>query len=319
MLAGNNASFLMRLRCDPALALRIADVIVESFDPADTSAAAFEETVNGWEIRPWVVEAYFGVAPDQGRVRALVAAAAGEETAKAVRFGRIEARDWVTHSLEGLAPVRVGRFFVHGRHARGAASAHAIAIEIEAALAFGTGHHGSTRACLALIGHIARRRRPRAVLDIGTGTGVLAIAAARRFHVGVRAGDTDPIAIATTRANARRNGAASLLRAVRARGIDHPALKGGAPYDLVTANILAAPLAKLAPALAQVLAPGGEIILSGLLPPDVQAVVSAYRTQKLALVGRLDIEGWATLLMRRPRLRNRPPSALRFGSLRKEG
>lgn len=300
MLEGpNNAAFVMRLRCEAALALHVADVILEHFDPADTAAAVFEETVNGPDRGPWIVEAYFDAAPDEAQVRALVAAAAGNATAQAVRFGRLESRDWVARSLEGLAPVHVGRFVVHGSHDRGAARAHEIAIEIEAALAFGTGHHGSTRGCLNLIERIGKRRRPRAVLDIGTGTGVLAIAAVRRFHIAVRAGDIDKIAVATAKANAKRNRAAGLVRAVQARGIDHPALNE-APYDLVIANILAAPLRKLAPALGRVLAPGGEIILSGLLPRDVAGIVSAFGAQKIALVGRVDVEGWATLLMRRP-------------------
>lgn len=331
MLEGpHNASFVMRLRCEAATALQIADIIVESFDPADTAAAAFEEMVNGPDLEPWIVEAYFGAAPDEGQVRALVAAAAGNKMAQEVRFGRVEACDWVAHSLEGLAPVRIGRFLVHGGHDRGAGCTHEIAIEIEAALAFGTGHHGSTRGCLALIDRIAKRRRPRAVLDVGTGTGVLAIAAARTFHVAVGAGDIDPIAVATAKANAKRNRAAAFVRPVQALGVNHPAL-AAARYDLVIANILAASLRKLAPAFAEVSAPGGEIILSGLLPRDVQGVVSAYRTQKIALVGRVDIDGWATLLMRRPfsplrkrgegrrRLRNPSSSALRFGSLRTAG
>jgi ribosomal protein L11 methyltransferase len=288
------------LRCDAATALRVAAIVVESFDPAETAAAAFEEEVHGPDAGPWIVEAYFGAAPDEGRVRALVAAAAGNQAAEAVCFGRVEARDWVNHSLEGLVPVHVGRFLVHGGHSRAAARAHDIPIEIEAALAFGTGHHGSTRACLAFIDRIARQRRPRAVLDVGTGTGVLAIAAARLFHMQVTAADIDPIAVATAKANAQRNRAAAFVRPVEARGVNHRALQGGAPYDLVIANILAAPLRKLAPALAQVLAPGGEIILSGLLARDVQGVVSAYRMQSIALAGRLDIDGWATLLMRRP-------------------
>jgi ribosomal protein L11 methyltransferase len=293
-LPPNNASFVMRLRCAAATALQIADIIFESSDPADTAATAFEERES------WVVEAYFGAAPDEARIRALVAVAANNEAAQAVRFGRLETCDWVAHSLEGLAPVRVGRFLVHGAHDRGAAGAHEIAIEIEAALAFGTGHHGSTRGCLAFIDRVAKRQRPRAILDVGTGTGVLAIAAARIFHVPVRAGDVDAIAIATAKANAKCNGAVVLVQPVKARGIAHPALQGGAPYDLITANILAAPLRKLAPALARVLAPGGEIILSGLLPRDVPGIVCTYGAQHLALVRRLNVEGWITLLMRRP-------------------
>jgi ribosomal protein L11 methyltransferase len=337
--APKNASFVMRLRCEAAMALHIADIIVESFDPADTAAAAFDERANDLDSGLWVVEGYFGAPPNEARVRALVAAAAGDATAQAVRFDRVEARDWVARSLEGLAPVRVGRFLVHGAHDRRAARPHDIAIEIEAALAFGTGHHGSTRGCLNLIERIAKRRRPRAILDVGTGTGVLAIAAARRFRIAVKAGDIDPVAVATTKANAKRNRVAGLVRPVQARGIDHPALNV-ASYDLVVANILAAPLRKLAPALGHVLAPGGEIILSGLLPRDVPGVVSAYGAQKITLVGRVDVEGWATLLMRRPfpsprkrsetgrgaadsgvmaRLPGSSSSALKSGSLRTVG
>lgn len=299
-LPPNDASHLMRLRCDATTALRVAAIVVESFDPAETAAAAFEEESNGLATGPWIVEAYFGAAPDEDRVRALLAAAVGEHVAQAVRFDRVEARDWVAQALDGLAPVRVGRFLIHGAHSRGIASAHEIAIEIEAALAFGTGHHGSTRGCLAFIDRIARRRRPRAILDLGTGTGVLAIAAARLFHREVTSGDIDFVAVATARANAQRNRAAAFVHPVKARGIAHPALQGAAPYDLVIANILALPLRKLAPALARVLAPGGDIILSGLLDRDVPGVVGAYRIQNIALVNRLDIEGWTTLLMRRP-------------------
>ncbi len=174
-----------------------------------------------------------------------------------------------------------------------------IAIEIEAALAFGTGHHGSTRGCLLMLDRLAKRRRPKTMLDVGTGSGVLAIAAAKLFHRPVHAGDIDPIAVAAARANARLNGVASFVQPVVARGLRHPTLQSGAPYDLVFANILARPLRQLAPAIQSVLAPGGEVILSGLLACDVAAVLSAYRAQGLALVSRLDLDGWATLLLSR--------------------
>ncbi len=301
-LPPNNAAHVMRLSCDEATARRIADIIVETFDPAETAAAAFEEDESprkDWKEGRWIVEAYFGHAPDEAAVRALVACAAGEEAAQAARFERVETRDWVAASLAGLQCVRAGRFLLHGAHDRAAVRANDIAIEIEAALAFGTGHHGSTRGCLMLLDRLAKRRRPKAVLDIGTGSGVLAIAAAKLFHRQVQAGDIDPVAIAAARANARQNGVACLVRPVAAQGLRHPVLQSGAPYDLVFANILARPLRRLAPAIKNVLKPGGEIILSGLLACDVAGVVSAYRTQGLALVRRLDIDGWATLSMRR--------------------
>jgi ribosomal protein L11 methyltransferase len=205
--------------------------------------------------------------------------------------------DWVAASLAGIAPVRAGRFLLHGEHDRAIAAPNDLAVEIEAALAFGTGHHGTTRGCLIFLDAIAKRRRARKILDVGTGTGVLAIAAAKAFRRPVAAGDIDPVAVATAKVNARRNGVGAFVHIVQARGLDHPALRGD--YDLITANILAAPLRRLAPALARALTPGGEIILSGLLGRDVPGILSAYGTQHLRLVARLDIDGWATLLMRR--------------------
>ena len=202
--------------------------------------------------------------------------------------------------LAGLDAVREGRVLIHGSHGRGRVRPGDIGIEIEAALAFGTGHHGTTRGCLAMLNDVARRRRPHRILDVGTGTGVLAIAAARRFQRRVAAGDIDAVAVATARDNAVRNRAGGLVRPVRAVGLGHPRLRSGAPYDLVFANILARPLRGLAPSLRRVLKPGGEIILSGLLAGDVPGVLSSYRTQGLVLVRRRTIEGWATLLMRRP-------------------
>jgi ribosomal protein L11 methyltransferase len=300
-LPPNNAAHVMRLRCDEATARMIADIIVETFDPAETAAAAFEETVNtkDWSGGPWIVEVYFGREPDEAAVRDLISAAAGAEAAEAVTFGHIGKRDWIAASLEGLAPVRTGRFLIHGAHDRGAVRSNDLAIEIEAALAFGTGHHGSTRGCLLLFDRVMRRRRPRAILDVGTGTGVLAIAAAKICKLPIKAGDIDPVSVAAARSNARHNGVASYVRPVVARGASHVELQGGAPYDLIFGNILAKPLRRLAPALARLLAPGGEIIVSGLLAGDVRGVVSAYRAQGLALAERLDIDGWASLRLRR--------------------
>jgi ribosomal protein L11 methyltransferase len=303
-LPPNNAAHIMRLTCDEATARRVADIIVETFDPAETAAAAFEDADDpreDWSDGRWIVEAYFGHAPDEDAVRALVVCAAGEAAAEAVHFARIETRDWVASSLAGLQSVRAGRFLLHGAHDRSAVRSNDLAIEIEAALAFGTGHHGTTRGCLLMLDRLAKRRRPKTVLDIGTGSGVLAIAAAKIFHVPVKAGDIDGIAVAAARANARLNGVANRVRPIVARGLRHPALQTGAPYDLVFANILARPLRQLAPAIKDVLAPGGELILSGLLACDVASVVSAYRSQTMELAQHLNLDGWATLLMRRGR------------------
>lgn len=303
-LPPNNAAFVMRLRCGEAVARRVVDVVTEFFDPAETAAAAFEETVSTrtWnDGEPWLVEIFFGHAPDETEVRRLVATACDDEAlAASASFDRVETRDWVAASLEGLEAVREGRFVVHGSHGRSRVTPGDIGIEIEAALAFGTGHHGTTRGCLAALNAVARRRRPRRILDVGTGTGVLAIAAARRWNRQVAAGDIDPIAVATAAANARVNRAGASVRPVLARGTAEPRLRAGGPYDLVFANILARPLKAMAPALRPLVAAGGEVILSGLLGGDVPGVVSAYRAQGFVLTRRRDLEGWATLMMRKP-------------------
>jgi ribosomal protein L11 methyltransferase len=298
-LPPNNATHRMELTCAATEARRVADLIVETFDPTETAATAFALEPDK-PTGPWRVEVYFARAPDEAVVRSLIAVASDETLAAAAVFGAVAAVDWVAASLEGLEAVRVGRFVVHGAHGRDRVRTGDIGIEIEAALAFGTGHHGTTRGCLMMLEDVARRRRPQCILDVGTGTGVLAIAAARRFNRIVAAGDIDPIAVTTARQNAIHNGAGARVRPVRAAGLAHPDLRRHAPYDLVLANILARPLRGLAPHLRQVMAPAGEIILSGLLASDVPGVLSSYRSQGFVLRRRSDLEGWATLLMARP-------------------
>ena len=305
----NNATHVMRYRSDEATTRAIADFIVEMFDPAETAAAAFEEpgAAPSWATNlPWIVEVFFADEPDQDFVRELVTNAIGPEAAAELVFSRVAQQDWVASSLEGLKPVRAGRFLVHGSHSRGCAKANEIGLEIEAALAFGTGHHGTTRGCLLMLDKILGQRRPRQVLDVGTGTGVLAIAAARALRRPVAAGDIDPISVAATASNARLNGAAPWVRPVVARGVLHPALQAGAPYDLVFANILARPLRQMAPAICKLIDVGGELVLSGLLSPDVPGVLTAYAAQGFQLAERINLEGWATLLMRRGGAAARP-------------
>jgi ribosomal protein L11 methyltransferase len=300
-LPPNNAAYVMRLKCDEDRARAVADLVVETFDPADTAAAAFEEKASTahWGATPWMVEVYFGRAPDEYNVRALVACAVGEDMAQAVTFGRIAQKDWVNAALEGLSAVRAGRFLVHGSHDRDRRKPNDIAMEIEAALAFGTGHHGTTRGCLLYIDEILKRRRPRAVLDIGCGTGVLAMAAALALHESVAAGDMDRDAVMAARANARLNGAGPWLRPVVAKGAAHPALNRAGHYDLILANILAKPLRMLAKSVAPLAAPGADVVLSGLLARDVPGVLSSWAAQGFALVSRRDIDGWASLWLRR--------------------
>ncbi|MFA6267506.1 MAG: 50S ribosomal protein L11 methyltransferase [Pseudolabrys sp.] len=290
-----------RLVCaDKAAARRIADLLDErltlEISAEDIVCGSFEADDGSWQVA-----LHFGQAPDRDSVRMLVAAAAGDEAAAALSFDTVEARDWVAESLSGLTPVRAGRFVVHGAHDRGRLKDNDLAIEIEAALAFGTGHHGTTRGCLDALVALARRGRRFHVLDIGTGTGVLAIAAAKAFHTRVVATDIDRVAVVAARDNARLNRAAPLMSLVHAPGTRAPEIVRRAPYDLIFANILLGPLVRLAVPLSRLVAPRGRVVLSGLLPGHANAARSVYAAQGLMLERRRDLEGWTTLILRRGR------------------
>ena len=256
----------------------------------------------------WQVAIHFGGIPDQRKIRALVAAAAGSEAAKRLRFERLAKQDWVKASLEGLRPVQAGRFLIHGAHDRARVLPNQIGIEIEAALAFGTGHHGTTRGCLLALDRICRSwlRRQGRIFDLGTGSGVLAIAAARTLHQHVLATDIDAEAVRAARANARLNRAGVLVEVLRANGLASHRLRTQAPFNLIFANILLGPLQRLAAPLVKIAAPNARVILSGLLSSQANAALSAYRP--LALERRIDTEGWTTLVLAR-RARPRPAVA----------
>jgi ribosomal protein L11 methyltransferase len=241
---------------------------------------------------------HFAAAPDQALVHELVTNAAGAKIAENITFDIVEAKDWVKATLEDLAPVPAGRFVVHGHHDRARVPSNKIGIEIEAALAFGTGHHGTTRGCLLLLDHVLKAWRPQRVLDLGTGTGVLAIAAAKALQENVLASDIDPVSVRVAQENARLNGSGHLVQAISATGFSAPQFAQAGPFDLVLANILANPLRQLATPMARHLAPSALVILSGLLTPQAASVIAAYRMRGLVPVRHLRIGDWSSLLLR---------------------
>ncbi len=264
---------------------------LEALDPAPTGVGVFEiEDGSG----AWEVGAYFEAPPDRAGLFLLAAAHGAAEFA----VSRLDDRDWVAQVRRELHPVRAGRFVVHGGHDRHVPGPQEIGLAIEAAMAFGTGHHATTQGCLLLLDRIAKAGlKARRVADIGCGTGVLAMAAARLWHVPAYAGDVDEVAVATARANARANRISPPMLTVRAAGFESPWLRRTAPYDLVFANILAGPLKRLAPEIARHLAPGGIAVLSGLLSSQAAGVEAVYRGCGLRAAARLDRAGWTSLAL----------------------
>lgn len=266
---------------------------LEALDPAPTGIGVFEvEDGSGL----WEVGGYFDGKPDLAGLSLLAAAFGAREFA----VSALDDRDWVAQVRRELSPVWAGRFVVYGEHDAARIPPAAIGLKIEAAMAFGTGHHGTTQGCLMLLDRMARRgARPHRVADIGCGTGVLAMAAVKRFRIPAVAGDIDPIAARTARENARANGTSPLQRSVQAVGFRQEAFRARAPYDLVFANILAAPLKKLAPEIRRHLAPGGVAVLSGLLTRQVPGVLAVYRGHALVPVDRITLGEWTSLVLRR--------------------
>jgi ribosomal protein L11 methyltransferase len=278
-------------------ARRVVDLLNEIFLEGQAAIAAFERPDGRWDV-----SVHFAEPPDQTSIRELVGMAAGDEVAQGIAFDTVEARDWVKATLEELVPVRAGRIIVHGQHDRLSIPPNKLGIEIEAALAFGTGHHGTTRGCLLAIDRLCKsigRPTPHLrILDLGTGSGVLAIAAARALRQRVLATDLDAAAVRVARDNMRLNGVGGLVELVTANGLTAPAIRARAPFDLIFANILLGPLQRLASPLAKIVAPGGHVVLSGLLNAQANAALAAYHA--LTLERRIEIDGWTTLLLKRP-------------------
>lgn len=273
----------------------------ELLGEAGIAVSSYEVPRAGLAMSPdWRLQVLFDAAPDRTAWRrrlGQLAAALGIPAA--IRFGQLPAQDWVRHTNILNAPIRAGRFYLHGAHDAADLPPGSLAILLDAGLAFGTGRAPSTFGCLLAIDTLFRQRAPSRVLDMGTGSGVLAMAAAKAGARRVLAADIDPVAVAVTRDNLRRNGLATRIAALTARRPDDPRLHRRHGYDLVVANILAEPLCRMAPALAAQVANGGHLVLSGLLAREEAQVVARYRATGLALYRRIAREGWHTLVFAR--------------------
>jgi ribosomal protein L11 methyltransferase len=276
--------------------------------PADAPALALFEPVLEPECAAlslaesgagWVLRGYSAMPPDRARLSRLIAAcaAAAGIAPPTLDIARLEARDWVAAVARDSPPITVGRFFVAGAQNPPPPPGRVV-LRIDAGMAFGSGRHETTRGCLAALEGLARYFSPSRCLDLGCGSGILAIAMARLWRAPVIAADSDPVAVAIAAANAAANGVR--LGVVRSDGMAHPALRRGAGFGLITANILAPPLIRMAPSLARRLAPGGVAVLSGLLVVEEARLGAAYRAAGLVRVRRIHDGAWSTLVMKRP-------------------
>lgn len=273
----------------------IAAALTELLWPPADAVGLFDN-----EDGTWRVEASFSQRPDSKALHNFFAAHGAGNCE--LSFGDVPPADWVAITQSNLHPLRAGRFLIHGSHDRDLARANRWAIEINAGQAFGTAHHGSTLGCLQAIDALAKSERVKSVLDIGTGTGILAIAAARAWPARIVASDIDPVAIAVAEQNIRLNQAANSIRTITAAGLNHQTIHTAAPFDLVIANILARPLKHMANGIARATRPGGSIILSGILCDQAEGVLATYRAAGFSRLRRFANSEWVTLVLRRTRL-----------------
>jgi len=272
---------------------RFAEVVEPHVDAVST----FEIEEGG----RWLVEGTSYNEPDTGRLSTKIALLATSLGLPQPDFTAepLPPIDWVTQTYLSFPPIQAGRFFIHGSHHKKPVPLGSIGLQIEAAMAFGSGEHATTQGCLRAISNLRKSRTITNALDMGCGSGILALAAAKTWRVPVVAVDIDPEAVRVTQENARLNRVAHLVRAQGGDGYRTPVVRRFAPYRLITANILARPLARMAPRLARHLAPGGYAVLAGLLARQENHVLQAHRAQGLRLAGRIPMGEWTTLILRR--------------------
>lgn len=278
-----------------------AGAFQDALAPFCMAVSAFAETDTDDPDGYWRVDGITGAEPDQKAITQALG-----KTAR--RLGmeppepRIELqppRDWVAENLADFPANRIGRYFIHGSHFEGRLPPGLVTIRLDAGTAFGSGEHPSTAACLAVLDRLAKAKKIFRPLDMGCGSGILSLAMAKTWKVPVIACDIDAEAVRVTAQNARLNGVGRLVRARTGPGYLTPVVAQGGPYDLITANILARPLCRMASAAAGALAKGGAIVLSGLLERDAPQVIARHRAHGLKLVRALTIEGWITIVMGR--------------------
>jgi len=289
-----STTYRASLLLSPEEARRTADLITELLWPPADAVGLLEA-----DTGPWRVDAYFTLPPDAGLLERFLREECRLEGAHDLAIEALAQTDWVAASQAERPPVIAGRFIVHGAHDRQRVGRRRWAMAIEASQAFGTGHHGSTTGCLIVLDQLLRRARIGRALDIGTGTGLLAIALAKAGCAKVLANDNDPLAVAAAREAVKWNGVASKVRVFHAAGLRHAAIKTHAPYDLVVANILARPLVSLAGEIARHTRPGSTVVLSGVLHDQASPLAACYRAHGFVLAKRLRIGDWATLALRR--------------------
>jgi ribosomal protein L11 methyltransferase len=273
----------------------VAGWLGEMLDPAPLAVTQFEAGP-GPRGPAQRVEAYFEGSPDLAAICEGLAGL-GKGGLSTPRLQDVPEENWVALAQAALPPVQAGRFIVHGSHDRDRVGRHKNAIVIDAGEAFGTAHHATTQGCIEALDHIGRKHEKRCVLDLGCGSGVLAIAASRLWpNARVLASDIDPVATAVATANMRSNGAVR-INVITAKGLAHARLNARNTFDLIIANILAAPLIRLAPAVRSAAKRGGHVVLSGLLTDQAAEVLAVYRAHGFYLVARRDIAGWSALTL----------------------
>ena len=280
------------------------ELVADSEAAAERFSAALEPfaaAISAFELAPggaWRVEAYAAEEPEAAALAAALGdAAAGPPPPHHV--APLPSVDWLAENRRDFPPLACGRFFIHGSHFEGKVPAARFGLLIDAATAFGSGEHDTTRLCLTALERLRRQGRIANPLDLGCGSGILSLAAALLWRVPVLGSDLDPESVRVARTNARLNRLAGLVHVVEGDGYRAPAIAKRRPFDLIVANILARPLCRLAPTLARHLAPGGVAILSGLLIEQEAQVLAAHRSQGLALTMRLRSKAWSALVVRR--------------------